>query len=78
MSLYHNRRFTKLGYSAASILQPFLLLQSFLEETWKSNLPVQACKICLDCELFLTELQLLAYLLHKENHIAFFKLRREM
>ena len=33
MSLYHKRRFTKLGYSAASILQTFPLLQSLLEET---------------------------------------------
>ena len=65
MSLYHERRFTKLGYSAASILQAFPLLQSLLEETWKSNLLVQACKIYLDCELFLTELQLLAYFTKK-------------
>ena len=65
MSLYHKRRFTKLGYSAASILQAFPLLQSLLEETWKSKLLVQACKIYLDCELFLTELQLLAYFTKK-------------
>ena len=65
MSLYHKRRFTKLGYSAASILQTFPLLQSLLEETWKSNLLAQACKIYLDCELFLTELQLLAYFTKK-------------
>ena len=65
MSLHHKRRFTKLGYSAASILQTFLLLQSLLEETWKSNLLAQVCKIHLDCELFLTELQLLAYFTKK-------------
>ena len=65
VSLYHERRFTKLGYAAASILQAFPLLQSLLEETWKSNLLVQACKIYLNCELFLTELQLLAYFTKK-------------
>ena len=65
MSLYHERRFTKLGYSAASILQALPLLQSLLEKTWKSNLLVQACKICLDYELFLTQFQLLAYFTKK-------------
>ena len=65
MSLYHERRFTKLGYSAASILQALPLLQSLLDETWKSNLLVEACKIYLGCEFFLTELQLLAYFTHK-------------
>ena len=39
--------------------------RSLLEETWKSNLLVQACKIYLNCELFLTELQLLAYFTKK-------------
>ena len=77
MSLHHKRRFTKLGYSAASILQTFLLLQSLLEETWKSNLLAQACKIHLDCEFFLTELQLLAYFTKKIT-LPFFKLCREM
>ena len=61
MPLYHKRRFAKLGYSAASILQAFQLLQSLLEETWKSNLLVQACKIYHDYKLFLRELQSLGY-----------------
>ena len=65
MSLYHERRFTKLGYSAASILQAFPLLQSLLEKTWKSCLLAQTCEIYLDCELFLTELQSLAYFTKK-------------
>ena len=54
MSLHQERRFTKSRYFATSILQAFPLLQSLLEESWKSNLLVQACKNYLDCELFLT------------------------
>ena len=65
ITLYHERRFTKLGYSAASILQALPLLQTLLAETWKSNLLVEACKIYLECPFFLTELQLLAYFTHK-------------
>ena len=65
MSLYHAIRFIKLGYSAASTLQAFPLLQSLLEKTWKSCLLAQTCKIYLDCELFLTELQILAYFTNK-------------
>ena len=77
MPLYHERRFTKLGYSAASILQAFPLLQSLLEETWKSNLLVQGFKIYLGSELFLTELQILAYFTKKMT-LPFFKLCRKM
>ena len=65
MSLYHERRFTKLGYSAGSILHAYPLLQMLLAETSKSNLLVEACKLYMGCELFLTELKLLAYFTHK-------------
>ena len=36
-----------------------------LAETSKSNLLVEACKLYMGCELFLTELKLLAYFTHK-------------
>ena len=38
MSLYHQRKFTKLGYSAASIIATLDLLQILLHETEKDNL----------------------------------------
>ena len=60
MSLYTERRFTKLGYCAASILQAMPQLQQILAETWKSNLLIEACKLYADCDLFLLELHLLA------------------
>ena len=45
MSLYHERRFAKLGYSAASILHAYPLLQILLTESSKTNLLVSACKL---------------------------------
>jgi len=65
MSLYHQRRFAKLGYSAASILSALPLLQMLLDETEKNNLLVQSCRMYLQCEFFLTELHALAYFTHK-------------
>ena len=60
MSLYHQRRFAKLGYAAASILASLPLLQVLLLETEKNNLLVQACRLYVECELFLTEFHALA------------------
>ena len=65
MSLYHERRFTKLGYSAASILHALPLLQMLLTETPKSNLLVEACRLYLECEFLLTELKVLSYFTFK-------------
>ena len=47
--LYKERRFTKLGYSAASILQALPQIKKLLMETWKSNLLIKACKLCVNC-----------------------------
>ena len=65
MSLYHQRRFAKLGYSAASILNALPLLQMLLRESEKCNLLVQACRMYVQCEFFITELHVLAYFTHK-------------
>ena len=64
LSLYQ-RRFAKLGYSAASILAALPLLQMLLNETEKDNLLVQACRLYIECEFFITELQVLAYFTHR-------------
>ena len=60
MVLYHERRFTNLGYCAASILSALPQLRRLLSETHKTNLLVEACKLYIDCELFLAELHVLA------------------
>ena len=65
MSLYHQQRFAKLGYSASSILAVLPLLQSLLLETEKDSLLVQACLIYLEYEFFITELHTFPYLTYK-------------
>ena len=60
MMLYKERRFTKLGYSAASILCGLPQLKTLLHQTWKNNLLVEACRLYVDCELFIAELHVLA------------------
>ena len=65
VSLYKERQFTKLGYSATSILQALPQITKLLMETWKSNLLDEACKLYVNCELFITELHLLAIFRHK-------------
>ena len=65
ISLYKGRRFTKLGYSAASVLQALPQITKLLVETWKSNLLIEACKLYINYEPFTTELHLLAIFTHK-------------
>ena len=65
MSLYHERRFTALGYAAAAILAAWFLLKKLLMDTSANNLLVQACKLYLESEVFLTVLKVLAYFTHK-------------
>ena len=52
MLLYHQHRFAKLGYAAASILAALPLLQMLLFETEKNKLLVQACWLYVECEFF--------------------------
>ena len=49
----------------ASTLAALPLLQMLLPETEKDNLLVQACRLYVECEFFLTELHVLAYFTHK-------------
>ena len=45
MSLYHQRRFAKLGYAAASILAALLLLQMLFLETEKKQLTCSSMQV---------------------------------
>ena len=65
ISLYKERQFTKLGYSAASVLQALPQITKLLMETGKSNLLIEACKLYVNCELFITEVH--SYLTVSEN-----------
>ena len=65
MSLFHQRRFAKLGYSAALTIAALDLLQMLLHETEGDNLLIQSGKLYIECEFFSTKLQDLSYFTHK-------------
>ena len=65
LSLYHQRRFAKLVYPAAAILEALTLFQMVLNETETDNLLVQACGLYIECEFFIAELQALTYFTDK-------------
>ena len=64
ISLYRQRRFAKLGKAAASLLEALPVLRKFLDETKATNQLVEACRIYLASEIFLTELEVLAFFNH--------------
>lgn len=59
--LYQQRRFAKLGKSAASILESLSILQMVVDEVKETNKLVEACRIYLASEIFKTELEMFAY-----------------
>ena len=61
MSLYYQQRFAKLAYSAPSILAALPLPELLLLQTKKDNLLLQACRMYLECEFFITELHAPVY-----------------
>ena len=63
-SIYHERRFTKHGYSAASILQSLPFLRMLINETHLSNQHVEVVKLLLDSEFLATELETLSFITH--------------
>ena len=65
LSLYQERRFTKLGYSCSSILDAMPYIQMVLNETNLSNLHTEIVQLFLDSELLITELTCLSYFTHK-------------
>ena len=65
IAMYYERRFTKLGYSAASILEALPYLRMLLDETHLSNQHVEIVRMFLDAEFLITELHVLAFFTHK-------------
>ena len=61
MSLYKQRRFTKLGYSAGTVLDCLAQYEKILETTNFNNLLVQACKLYTESEYVRAALKALAY-----------------
>ena len=62
--LYQQRRFAKIGKAAACLLEAKDILVMLLDEVQVSNQLVESCKIYLASELFVTELECLAYFNH--------------
>ena len=62
--LYRERRFTKLGYFATSILNALPYLRMLLNETHLSNQHVEIVIMFLDSEFFITGMTALAYFTH--------------
>ena len=65
LSLYQERRFTKLVYSWTSILDAPPYIQMVLNETDLYNQHTELVKMFLESELLLTELNCLSYFTHK-------------
>ena len=61
---FTEKRFTKLGYSAASILNALPYLRMFLSEIHFWNQHVEIVRMFLSSEFFMTELTALAYFIH--------------
>ena len=58
----------KLGKSAASLVKAYPILKLLVDEVVESNQLAEACKIYISIEIFLTELEVLAYFTH---HVTF-------
>ena len=60
-SLFRERRFAQMGYTAAAILYHIPEYVATLEKTKSNNLLVQACRLYLDCEFIIIGLKVLAW-----------------
>lgn len=65
---YKERRFCKLGSCANSIIQALPIFEQLIEEMPADNQLAQACRIDFKCEVFISELRLLAYF---NYHVVF-------
>ena len=65
ISLYQERRFTKLGYSCASIVDTLPFIQMVVDETHLNNQHVEIVRMFLDSELLFSEFNVLSYFTYK-------------
>ena len=65
MYKYQERRFTKLGTTAASIIDSLDLYQMLLDQTTRNNSLVIASKLYVNCEYIIYALTSLAYFTFK-------------
>ena len=67
LAIYHDRRFTKLWYSAASVLQSLPFICMLLNETHLSKQHKEVVKQLLDSEFLVNELEVLFNFTYKET-----------
>ena len=61
LTLYKERRFCKLGSCAGALLQALPLLTQLLDQSPANNMLAQASRVFIKCDIFITELRMLAY-----------------
>ena len=65
LSLYRERRFTKLGYWAGSVFDCIPIFQKILEGTTNNSLLVQACRLYVENKYIVAVLKALSYFTYK-------------
>ena len=64
-SLYKERRFTKLGYTAGSIVDCMSQFNKLLAQTTYDTVPVQACRVYLENKYIIAAMKALSYFTYK-------------
>ncbi|KAK6179055.1 hypothetical protein SNE40_011501 [Patella caerulea] len=64
-SIYKERRFAKLGYTASTILYHLSDYEQLLIQTKSNNQLVQACRVYLECEFIVIGLKVLSWFTYK-------------
>ena len=65
ISLYQEMKFTKLGTTAACIINSLDLYSELLEQRHKNNLLVKACRLYLNCEFIMCAFRCLGFFTYK-------------
>ena len=66
--LCQKRIFAKLGKATPSLFEVLPIIKQVLVETYNNKLLLEGCRLCIECELFITELEFLTFFNH---HITF-------
>ena len=65
VTMYQERKFTKLGTTCACVVKSLDMYERLLAETPKNNLLVKACRLYIDCEFIVCAMKCLAYFTYK-------------
>jgi len=65
LSLYKEKRFSKMGYTAGAIVECIPQFRAILEETSHTNMLTEACKLYLESEYIIAAMRALANFTHR-------------